>query len=74
MKNKTDKMRRIEAEHGTSLEEIIRGRIENGASWSELAIELEVSRLTLREWGRKLGMRQVIRRTVEFEPAEGGCA
>lgn len=66
MKNKTEKMRRIEAERGCSLEEIIRPQIEAGRSWAEVADELGVSRLTLRGWAKQhLNLRLVMRRSLE---------
>ena len=71
--NKTEKMRRIEAERGQPLEAIIRDRIESGASWSKLAEELEVSQLTLRGWANKrLRLRLVTERRLE--PIGAGTA
>lgn len=59
MEVKTPQMRCIEFEQGKRLEEIITEAMAAGMTWEELANTLSVSRFTLRDWTRKLGLKFV---------------
>jgi len=67
---KTPQMRLLEQERGTRLEDLIRDGIEAGRTWDEIAYDLGVTRLTLRDWTRRMGGRVEMRRTVRFDTGE----
>lgn len=69
---KTPSMRCIEAERGQPLQEILQERIERGDTWDEIAFELGVTRLTLRDWVRRMGGEVETRRTLRFKREEAG--
>jgi DNA invertase Pin-like site-specific DNA recombinase len=64
MANKTQGMRLKEFERGKPFEEIIREQIERGESWTAIAEDLGVSRLTLRDWVSRIGARAVVQRRL----------
>jgi DNA-binding transcriptional regulator YiaG len=66
---KTSQMRCIEAERGQSMESIISVAIESGVTWEELAMDLGITRYTLRDWARKLRLRVVTTRKVVQDQA-----
>lgn len=61
---KTLQMRVIEAEGGVRLDEIIRQRLEDGLTLEEVATDLGITRLTLRDWIERLDLQVVTRKTV----------
>lgn len=67
---KTPRMRCIEFDRGKSLETIIREGVEAGWTWDEIARDLGVTRLTLRDWMTDLGAEVTSSKTVRFVPQE----
>jgi transposase-like protein len=61
---KTPQMRMLEAEGRISLADVIRDRLEDGRTLDQVASELGITRLTLRDWIRNLDLRVVTRKTV----------
>ena len=74
MANKTQGMRLKEFERGRPLEDIIREQIEHGKSWSAIAADLGVSRLTLRDWVSRMGARAVVQRTLVVSNGDESAA
>jgi transposase-like protein len=64
---KTPQMRCIEAERGESLETILARAVEQGKTWDDIALDLGVSRLTLRDWTRRMGAELVTKRSLRFK-------
>lgn len=64
---KTPQMRCIEHERGRSLEAILSDAVAAGMTWDDIALDLGVTRLTLRDWTRRLRARLITRRSLEFE-------
>jgi transposase-like protein len=67
-------MRLIELERGKPLELVIREAVEAGMTWDALAADLGVTRLTLRDWKRRLGCEVTLQRSVTFRRASAIAA
>jgi transposase-like protein len=67
---KTAQARCLEAERGKSIEQMVREAIEQGRTWEDLALDLGITRFTLREWCRRLGIRVETRHSVSFRSEE----
>lgn len=69
---KTTQMRLTEAERKLVLADFIRDRLEDGRTLSQVAGDLGITRLTLRDWIRNLDLQVVTRKTVVARsPAAG---
>lgn len=73
MANKTEKMENIEFKRGQPLEEILRSLIESGMGWDDIAKDLEVSPLTLRDWRDRLGIRRAEKRYALLSDQDTGA-
>lgn len=62
---KTPLMQLKEIQHGGTLEDLIRGWVEEELSWTEIAAKLGIPYSTMNDWRRQLGIRTV--RTVHFD-------
>lgn len=58
---KTLQMENIELRLGRSLTEILCEKTEQGLSWEAIGADLGVTRITLRDWRRRLGIERVVR-------------
>lgn len=63
---KTTAMQEVEAALGLPLEAYLAQAVGAGHTWDQIAFDLNVSRLTLRDWLKRLGGRVEVRRTISF--------
>lgn len=62
--DKTTEMENRELRLGRPLEEVLREEVESGKTWGEIALSLDVSMLTLRDWRRRLRIQRVTQHTL----------